>query len=61
MAVVLRDLLRYRVEFRIGLVLVALVLLLSVLASFSPYPPDSVYVVPPDLPPSLTSTPSSPA
>ncbi|MDH6258481.1 ABC transporter permease [Bradyrhizobium sp. BR13661] len=54
MAVVLRDLLRYRVEFRIGLVLVALVLLLSVLASFSPYPPDSVYVVPPDLPPSLT-------
>jgi len=54
MTVFFRDLLRYRAEFRIGLVLVALVLLLSVLASFSPYPPDSVYVVPPDLPPSLT-------
>ena len=54
MVVFLRDLLRYRAEFRIGLVLVALVLLLSVLASFSPYSPDSVYVVPPDLPPSLT-------
>lgn len=53
MAVVLRDLLRDRVEFRIGLVLVAFVLLLSVLASFSPYAPDSVYVVPPDVPPSL--------
>lgn len=54
MAAFFRDLLRYRAEFRIGLVLVAVVLLLSVLASFSPYPPDSVYVVPPDLPPSLT-------
>ena len=54
MAAFLRDLLRYRAEFRIGLVLVALVLLLSVLASFSPYPPDSVYLVPPDLPPSWT-------
>lgn len=54
MVVFLRDLLRYRAEFRIGLVLVAVVLLLSVLASFSPYPPDNVYVVPPDLPPSLT-------
>ena len=54
MTVFFRDLLRYRAEFRIGLVLVALVLLLSVLASFSPFPPDNVYVVPPDLPPSLT-------
>ncbi|MDN4984040.1 MULTISPECIES: ABC transporter permease [unclassified Bradyrhizobium] len=54
MAVFLNDLLRDRAEFRIGAVLVAIVLLLSVLASFSPYPPESVYVVPPDLPPSLT-------
>ncbi|UVO38957.1 ABC transporter permease [Bradyrhizobium arachidis] len=54
MAVFLNDLLRDRAEFRIGAVLVAVVLLLSVLASFSPYPPESVYVVPPDLPPSLT-------
>ena len=36
---ILRDLLRYNAEFRIGIVLVGFVLLLSVLASFSPYPP----------------------
>lgn len=53
MAVLLRDLLRHSPEFRIGAVLLAFVLLLSVLASFSPYPPESVYVVPPDVPPSL--------
>ncbi|MBH5402598.1 ABC transporter permease [Bradyrhizobium sp. CNPSo 4010] len=54
MIVLLRDLLRDSPEFRIGAVLVVFVLLLSVLASFSPYPPESVYVVPPDVPPSLT-------
>ncbi|GLR83374.1 ABC transporter permease [Bradyrhizobium iriomotense] len=54
MAILLRDLLRHSPEFRIGAVLLAFVLLLSVLASFSPYPPESVYVVPPDVPPSLT-------
>ncbi|UWU95710.1 ABC transporter permease [Bradyrhizobium sp. CB1015] len=54
MIVLLRDLLRDSPEFRIGAVLVVFVLLLSVLPSFSPYPPESVYVVPPDVPPSLT-------
>ncbi|UWU73858.1 ABC transporter permease [Bradyrhizobium huanghuaihaiense] len=54
MIVLLRDLLRDSPEFRIGAVLVVFVLLLSVLASFSPYPPESVYVVPPDVPPTLT-------
>src|SRR6266850_6358856 len=49
---ILRDLLRYNAEFRIGIVLVGFVLLLSVLASFSPFPPQDVYVVPPDVPPS---------
>lgn len=52
MAAILRDLLRHNAEFRIGAVLVGAVLLLSALASFSPYPPQDVYVVPPDLPPS---------
>src|SRR6266446_10814784 len=51
---ILRDLLRYNAEFRIGIVLVGFVLLLSVLASFSPFPPQDVYVVPPDVPPSLS-------
>jgi peptide/nickel transport system permease protein len=52
MAAILRDLLRYNVEFRIGALLVGCVLVLSALAGFSPYPPENVYVVPPDLPPS---------
>lgn len=52
--ILLRDLLRDSSEFRLGAVLVVFVLLLSVLASFSPYPPESVYLVPPDVPPSLT-------
>ena len=51
---ILRDLLRYNAEFRIGIVLVGFVLVLSVLAGFSPYPPQDVYVVPPDVPPSLS-------
>ena len=54
MAAILRDLLRHNAEFGIGAVLVGIVLLLSALASFSPYPPQDVYVVPPDVPPSLT-------
>jgi peptide/nickel transport system permease protein len=54
MLAILRDLLRYNVEFRIGAVLVGFVLVLSLLAGFSPYPPQDVYVVPPDVPPSLT-------
>jgi len=49
---ILRDLLKYNVEFRIGLLLVTIVFGLSVLSFFSPYPPNDVYVVPPDVPPS---------
>ena len=49
---ILRDLLRYNVEFRIGLLLVGIVVGLSVLSFVSPYPPNDVYVVPPDVPPS---------
>lgn len=52
MAGILRDLLKYNVEFRIGLFLVTVVLGLTVLSFFSPYPPNDVYVVPPDVPPS---------
>jgi peptide/nickel transport system permease protein len=49
---ILRDLLWYNLEFRIGALLVGTVLVLSLLAGFSPYPPQDVYVVPPDVPPS---------
>src|SRR4051795_10574575 len=49
---ILRDLLRYNVEFRIGILLVGIVVLLAALSFASPYPPLDVYVVPPDVPPS---------
>lgn len=52
MLVILRDLLRYNLEFRIGLVLVGIVLVMAGLSFVSPYPPGDVYLVPPDVPPS---------
>ncbi|WP_406854960.1 ABC transporter permease [Alsobacter sp. KACC 23698] len=52
MLAILRDLLKYNLEFRIGIILVGIVVGLSVLSVFSPYPPGDVYVVPPDVPPS---------
>jgi peptide/nickel transport system permease protein len=52
MLAILRDLLRYNAEFRIGLLLVGIVVVLAALSFASPYPPLDVYVVPPDLPPS---------
>ncbi len=52
MLAILRDLIRYNLEFRIGLVLVAIVLVMAGLSFFSPYPPGDVYVLPPDMPPS---------
>lgn len=52
MLAILRDLIRYNLEFRIGLVLVSIVLVMAGLSFVSPYPPGDVYVVPPDVPPS---------
>lgn len=52
MLTILRDLLRYNIEFRIGLVLVSIVLVMAALSFVAPYPPGDVYLVPPDLPPS---------
>jgi peptide/nickel transport system permease protein len=49
---VLRDLIRYNIEFSAGLVLVAIVVIVAMLSFVSPYPPLDVYIVPPDLPPS---------
>ncbi len=51
MARILFDLLRYNIEFRIGIVLVGIVLALASLSVLSPYPPLDVYVVAPDMPP----------
>jgi peptide/nickel transport system permease protein len=52
MFVILRDLLRHNVEFRIGLILVGTVTALALASLVSPYPELDVYVVPPDVPPS---------
>ncbi|CAH1691566.1 Peptide/nickel transport system permease protein [Hyphomicrobiales bacterium] len=52
MLAILRDLIRYNLEFRIGLVLVSIVVVMAGLSFVSPYPPGDVYVVPPDVPPS---------
>ncbi len=52
MITILRDLLRYNGEFRIGFVLTAIVAIMAGLSFFSPYPPNDVYVVAPDVPPS---------
>lgn len=52
MLTILRDLLRYNREFAAGTALMALVLVISCLSFFSPYSPQDIYLVPPDVPPS---------
>jgi peptide/nickel transport system permease protein len=54
MLAILRDLVRYNVEFRIGLLLVGTVLGMALLSFVSPYSPIDVFVAPPDVPPSQT-------
>ena len=49
---ILRDLLRYNREFAIGAGLLAFVLAVAGASFFSPYPPEDIYVAPPDVPPS---------
>lgn len=49
---ILRDLLRYNLEFAAGAFLLLVVLAVALASFFSPYPPMDVYVVPPDMPPS---------
>ncbi|RYE53489.1 MAG: ABC transporter permease, partial [Hyphomicrobiales bacterium] len=50
---VLRDLVRYNLEFAIGLVLVAIVTIFACLSFFSPVDPTLIYMAAPDQPPSL--------
>ena len=49
---ILRDLIRYNIEFAIGLALVAIVVLFAALSFFSPVDPTLIYVAIPDQPPS---------
>ena len=63
---IFRDLLRFNLEFAIGTLIVSIIVGLSILSFFSPYPPEDIYVVAPDVPPSweywlgTTSRASSP-
>ncbi|MBO1077983.1 ABC transporter permease [Roseomonas haemaphysalidis] len=50
---ILRDLLRYNWEFTTGVVLLGIVAAIALLSFVSPYPPLDVYVVAPDMPPSM--------
>jgi peptide/nickel transport system permease protein len=49
---VLRDLVRYNIEFAIGLTLVTIIVIYSLLSFFAPHDPGLIYVVAPDMPPS---------
>ena len=49
---VLRDLLRYNLEFAAGVVLFGSIVLFACLSFFSPYDPTTIYTVIPDQPPS---------
>jgi ABC-type dipeptide/oligopeptide/nickel transport systems, permease components len=52
MFAVLRDLIRYNIEFAIGLILVAIVVIFAALSYVSPVDPTLIYVAVPDQPPS---------
>jgi peptide/nickel transport system permease protein len=51
MFVILKDLLKYNGEFRVGALLVSIVVAMAILSFVSPYAPDVTYVVAPDVPP----------
>jgi peptide/nickel transport system permease protein len=51
MFTIIRDLIRYNIEFAIGLAILVLLLVAVVLSFFSPYPAADIYVLPPDMPP----------
>ncbi len=52
MLAVFRDLIRYNVEFAIGLVLVGIIVAFALLSFFSPVDPSLIYITIPDQPPS---------
>lgn len=51
MLAVIRDLVRYNIEFTIGALLVGIITVFALLSFFSPYSPTDIYVVFPDQPP----------
>src|SRR5688500_18499669 len=51
---ILGGLFRYNREFLIGTILTVFVLGYAAIHPFSPYPPNALYLLPPDMPPSGT-------
>ncbi|SHF73300.1 peptide/nickel transport system permease protein [Kaistia soli DSM 19436] len=49
---ILRDLLRFNVEFLIGFLLTGTIFLFAAAHFFAPYPDTAIYLLPPDMPPS---------
>jgi peptide/nickel transport system permease protein len=49
---IVRDLFRYNREFAAGAVITGAIVVLAAMSAFAPYPPEDIYVVAPDLPPS---------
>ena len=52
MFAVFRDLIRYNIEFAIGLALVTIIVLFALASFFAPADTTLIYLVPPDMPPS---------
>jgi peptide/nickel transport system permease protein len=52
MFAIVKDLLRYNIEFAIGCILVGIIALYALASFFAPAEPSMIYVVPPDMPPS---------
>lgn len=52
MFAVFRDLIRYNIEFAIGLMLVGIIVIFALLSFFSPVDPSLIYITMPDQPPS---------
>ena len=48
---ILKDLVKYNIEFRIGATLILMVLTIAALSLVSPFPANVTYVVAPDVPP----------
>jgi peptide/nickel transport system permease protein len=48
---ILKDLIKYNIEFRIGAMLILIVLTIAGLSFVSPYPPNVTFVAAPDVPP----------
>jgi len=47
-----KDLMRYNIEFAVGIVLIFIIVAFALLSFFSPVDPTLIYIAPPDMPPS---------